>query len=260
MFSRNQMIPALPSGGGPVNHVLAMLPADDYQRLAPHLRTVFLQSRQVLAREGEPLQQLLFPFTALCSLTKAMGNGSSIEVATVGAEGVIGAGLTIGQTGSPADVVVQVEGSAQTLALEVIRADIESRGALYECVHRYYWAFVSQLMQTVACNAVHRAEQRCSRWLLTTSDRLQCNEFPITQSILAIALGVRRPTVTMAMAELSRTGATHHARGVVTILDRSRLEAMSCECYQPVSTSARMSRDDQSLSGPLAGMPRSLGE
>lgn len=258
MFSRNRMTQTLPGGGGPANRVLATLPADDYQRLAPHLRTVFLQSRQVLTREGDPLQQLVFPLTALCSLTKAMGNGSSIEVATVGAEGVIGAGLTIGQTACPADVIVQVAGSAQTLALEVIRADIEARGALYESVYRYHCGFVFQLMQTAACNAVHRAEQRCSRWLLTTSDRLKCNEFPVTQATLAVALGVRRPTVTMAMAELSRTGATHHARGVVTILNRSRLEAMSCECYQPVATSAWTSRDD--LPGHSGEMPRSLGE
>jgi CRP-like cAMP-binding protein len=120
------------------------------------------------------------------------------------------------------------------MSIEAFRREMDRRGAFYDRITKYSQAFVNMLMQSVACNGLHSAEQRCCRWLLTTHDRIEQDEFPLTHEFLAIMLGVRRPTVTLVMADLARAGVVSHVRGHVRITDRKGLENAACECYRNV--------------------------
>ena len=219
-----------------VNLLLNALPADDLQRITPHLRTVSLRSRQVLLRQGEPIQEIIFPTGGVCSLLKTTEDGHTIEIIAVGAEGAIGAGVAMGHVESATDVVVQVPNDAAlALPVTVFRAEMEARGALWAGIGEYASQMILQLMQTSACNALHSADKRCCRWLLTTDDRLQSERLPVTQEMLAVLLGIRRPTVTLIMAELQRAGIVDYARGSLAVRDRASLIARACECYRALS-------------------------
>jgi CRP-like cAMP-binding protein len=224
-----------------VNRLLGLLPPDDQRRLAPHLRTVSLRSKQMLLRHGQPVHEIIFPTGGVCSLIKTTEDGHSIEIMGVGAEGAIGASIAWGQAESSADVVVQVPNDAAlVLPLEVFKAELQLRAALFASITDYCQTFTIQLMQITACNALHSAEERCCRWLLTTDDRIQAGTCAITQEMLAMTLGVRRPTVTHIMADLHRSGIVQYARGAVRIVDRASLEARACECYRTLSPNYRV--------------------
>ena len=166
------------------------------------------------------------------SLVKTLNDGQVAEVATVGAEGAVGAGVFFGQRVADCDVIVQLTGpSAQMMSAEVFNDEMGKHGAFFNRVVRYNQALMSQIMQTTVCNGVHSADQRCCRWLLMTHDRAGANEFPLTQEFLATMLGVRRPTVTIVAHQLQQAGLIQYRRGFVSILDRAKLEAASCECY-----------------------------
>ena len=218
------------------NRLLASLPDEDRRRLSPHLKTVLLRRKQALLRQGQPVQEIIFPTGGLCSLVRTTGDGHAIEILGVGSEGAIGAGVAMGQAESATDVVVQLPSeTALALPLEVFKGELQMRGALYSSMTRYCRILAEQLMQACACNALHSAEQRCCRWLLTTADRVQSERFPVTQEILGVTLGVRRPTVTLIMSDLHRAGLVEYSRGVVELLDRAALMARSCECYRALS-------------------------
>ena len=218
------------------NGILASLPEDDYRRISPHLRKVSLQKRQSLLRQGQPVQEIVFPVHGVCSLVKTTEDGHSIEIIGIGAEGAVGASVAWGQPETATDVVVQFpDDAALSLPVEVFKSELQRRGALAALMARYCRVFTMQLMQASACNALHSAEQRCCRWLLTTQDRIQADTFLITQNMLAAALGVRRPTVTLIMAELHRAGLIEYGRGRVKVLDRTALLARACECSPSLS-------------------------
>jgi CRP-like cAMP-binding protein len=99
---------------------------------------------------------------------------------------------------------------------------------------RYTQAFLTQVAQTAACNGAHLVDQRCARWLLMTHDRVDGDEFPLTHEFLAFMLGVRRAGVTVAMRSLQDAKLIRYTRGRIGIVDRTGLEAASCECYAVV--------------------------
>lgn len=220
----------------PTNRLLASLPDDDRRRISPYMRHVSLRCKQVLLRQGQPVQEIIFPAAGVCGLVKTTNDGHSIEIIGVGADGVVGAGVVLGQAESVADVVVQIsDDAALSLPLDVFKGELQRRGALSTLMAGYCRTFTLQLMQASACNALHSAEQRCCRWLLTTVDRTRGDGFSITQEMLAMALGVRRPTVTLIMTELNRAGFVQYFRGAVRVLDRTALAARACECYRALS-------------------------
>lgn len=220
------------------NKLLSSLPADDYERILPLLRPVALTTRQVLHKQGMPITHVYFPGDGACALVKNMDDGRTTEIATVGAEGVIGASVFFSQHESSCDVVVQLPTqTAQVMAVDAFLSEMARRGAFYNLVIRYNQGLMTQLMQTTACNGLHSVEKRCCRWLLTTHDRIGRDEFPLTQEFLATMLGVRRPTVTLVATSLQQQGLISYRRGYVTIVDRNRLEAASCECYATVKAS-----------------------
>ena len=220
-----------------VNRLLGGLSQDEFDRLSPHLRKTPLRSKQALLRQGQPFQEIIFPGGGVCSLVKTMENGHSIEVMGVGAEGAIGAWVMLGQAESATDVIVQVpDETALSLPLDIFMSQLEERGTLSASLTAYCSTFARQLMHASACNALHLAEQRCCRWLLTTNDRVHGGGFPFTHEMLAATLGVRRPTVTFILAELQRAGVVEYGRGaLLKVLDRPALEAKACECYRALS-------------------------
>jgi CRP-like cAMP-binding protein len=220
------------------NRILSALPSEDYQRVAAHLKPITLRMKQVLTKQGEPIDHIVFPAGGVCSLVRVTEDGQTAEVASVGSEGAIGVSVFFGQIDSAYDVLVQVPGPAgHLLPVDAFKAEMGLRGALFNRIVRYNQALMTQIVQTATCNALHSAEQRCCRWLLMTHDRIGHDEFPLTHEFVATMLGVRRPTVTLVIAELQRAGLISHRRGMVTIMDRDRLLESSCECYRSVCAS-----------------------
>jgi CRP-like cAMP-binding protein len=229
-----------------MNHLLASLPAEDYQRVSSELTWRPLRVRQVLHKHGEPVSEIFFPGRSVCSITNVMEDGAVVEVATVGREGLVGIAAVFGAPVASGEAFVQIAAEpAAVMSIDAFRREMERRGAFHDRVTRYSQAFVHMLMQSVACNGLHSAEERCCRWLLMTHDRIAQDDFPLTHELLAIMLGVRRPTVTLVMAELTRAGIISHVRGHIRIVDRKALEQATCECY----------RNIRAASGRLLGQP-----
>jgi CRP-like cAMP-binding protein len=219
------------------NRLLAALPSDEYQRIVRELVTRPLRVRQVLHKHGEKLTEVYFSGRGICSITNAMEDGSMVEIATVGSEGFVGIGAALGDPIASGEAFVQVQGDpAQVMSVDAFQRELDRRGVFYDLVSRYTQAFVGLVMQSVACNGLHSAEERCCRWLLMTHDRVEQDEFALTHEFMAMMLGVRRPTVTLVMAELTNAGIISHVRGRVRIVDRQGLESASCECYKTVRT------------------------
>jgi CRP-like cAMP-binding protein len=163
-----------------------------------------------------------------------MDEGPSVEIATIGNEGLIGLPVAWGSaTANPREVAtVQVPGDIVSMDAGEFREEVQRRGALKSLVDRYTQAFFRQVSQQLACNALHSIEQRSARWLLLTHDRVGgVNEFPMTHEFLSQMLGVRRPSVTVTAGILQRAGFIKFSRGRVAVVDRSGLEGAACECY-----------------------------
>lgn len=232
-----QSVTTIPGSLG-LNTLLSALPLDDHQRVSSQLTLRPLRVRQTLHKNGEPISEVYFPGAgSVCSVTNVMEDGGIVEVATVGREGLVGIGAVLGNSIASGDTFVQLAGEPSgVMSIDAFRRELERRGPFYEVVTRYSQAFVALLMQSVACNGLHSAEQRCCRWLLMTHDRVGRDEFPLTHEFLAVMLGVRRPTVTLVMADLTRAGIVSHVRGHIRIVDRKSLEGAACECHRNIAS------------------------
>jgi CRP-like cAMP-binding protein len=211
------------------NKLLASLPEADYRRLLPLLHPLSLRFQHVLLKPAGTLSTIYFPGDGVCSITQVMRNGRAVEVATVGNEGFIGINALFG--GDRWSVVKVPDRAAQAMSVRAFQHEMNRRGPFAEAINRYAQGFVALLMRSAACNALHSVEQRCAQWLLTTRDRAGRNEFPLTQEFLAVMLGVRRPSVTLAVGAFQRTGLIDYGHRRIVILDRAGLESASCECY-----------------------------
>jgi CRP-like cAMP-binding protein len=214
------------------NLLLGSLPDDDQRAVAEATRAVHLQARVTLHDVGEPVQDIVFPVDAVCSLLSAMEDDRRVEIATVGREGFVGVPVLL-QGGFTSEhlAMVQIEGRALQLSVGDFQRLLGDQPAFRTLLHRYALALLAQVARGSACNRLHNLEQRCARWLLMTHDRVGRDEFPLTQEFLAQMLGVRRAGVNEAQQALSAGGLISYARGAVTILDRPGLERRSCECY-----------------------------
>jgi CRP-like cAMP-binding protein len=214
------------------NRLLGRLPAKDRERLIAGSEEVKLASGEILAAPGEPVRNVYFPVGSVISLILPMDRKSSLEVALVGSEGVYGVSVALGVGISPLHAVVQGAGLARQMGAVAFRRELGRVSALRECVERYTFVLISQLIQNAGCNRFHLVEQRVARWLLMTGDRAHCETFDITHESLAAMLGVRRVGVTRAASALQGHGLISYTRGVLTILDRKGLERASCTCYR----------------------------
>jgi CRP-like cAMP-binding protein len=222
-------ITSLPAG----NRLLDSLDEEDRQRLTHDVEAVRFKLMETLYDAGESIDSVYFPLQSVVSiLTRAQGT-SGVEVATIGNEGLVGISLAWGAAElNPAEVLqVQVPGPALRMTAATFTAELARDSSLAGVVRRYTQAFVSQLMQQVACNGLHSIEERCARWMLLTHDRIGADEFPLTQEFLAQMLGVRRASVTVVAGMLQQAGFIRYRRGRVTVTDRAGLEGAACECY-----------------------------
>ena len=215
----------------PANRLLGLLPRRDYERLRPHLQRIPLEYRQSLYRANERAELVYFIETGVGSLVNTMRNGEAAEVGTIGNEGVVGLPLVLGDDRAPTSVYVQVPGAGLAMKASVFEKELLRSATMHKVMLRYAHAFFNQVAQSAACNHFHSLQQRCCRWLLMTHDRMQADEFLLTQEFLAMMLGVQRTGVTAAAGALQRAGLIRYKRGNVTIVDRRGLQQGSCECY-----------------------------
>jgi CRP-like cAMP-binding protein len=216
------------------NHLLAALPAAEFERLVPHLELVPMLLGETLYEPGGQLRHVYFPTTAIVSLLYTMESGSSAEIAGVGNEGILGISLFMGGDSTPSSAVVQTAGHGYRLPGKVLKEEFSRGGLMQRLLLRYTQALLTQMCQTAACNRHHSIQQQLCRWLLLTLDRLPSNELIMTQELIASALGVRREGITEAAGNLQRAGVIRYRRGHIAVLDRSGLEAGACECYAVV--------------------------
>ena len=216
------------------NQLLAALPDADYERLRPFLQPVPLIFRQVLFESRESDSYVYFPRSGLISLVTHMQDGRAAETGIVGNEGMVGLGSFLGGRRAAYQALVQVPGGAVRMATATLHAEADAGGILHDLLLRYTEAVLAQTAQVAACNALHSAEQRCARWLVTAQDRTGEGTLPFTQEFLANMLGVRRATVSAVLGSLQLAEFIRCAPGRITIVDRNGLQAISCECYTTI--------------------------
>jgi len=217
------------------NHLLAVLPATEFERLSPHLQLVPMPLGEALYESGGRLQHVYFPTTSIVSLLYVMADGASAEIAVVGNEGILGISLFMGGETTPSRAVVQSAGHGYRLEAQLLKQEFNRPGAVLQILLlRYTQALITQMAQTAVCNRHHSVEQQLCRWLLLSLDRLPTRELTMTQELIANMLGVRREGVTEAAGNLQRAGLIRYSRGHITVLDRPRLEQEVCECYAVV--------------------------
>ena len=213
------------------NHLLAVLPAEDYARLLPDLELVPMPLGWVVYESGGQMGYVYFPTTSIVSLLYVTASGASAEIAITGNEGVVGIALFLGGESSPSRAVVQSAGHGYRLKASVLKKEFALGGRLQYLALRYTQALITQMGQTAVCNRHHALEQQLCRWLLLSLDRLPGNKLLMTQELIANMLGVRREGVTEAASKLQAEGLIEYSRGRITILDRLKLERRVCECY-----------------------------
>lgn len=216
------------------NHVLCSLRPAAQDFIGSRLHTRTIAAGDVVFEEGELIEEVVFPHEGVISYMASMEGGRTVEKTSVGVEGYIGFSLLMGSTNAISRSIVQVPGYASWLR----RADMEEAADRFECVRiamlRYANFLIRQLMESVACNSLHTAEQRVARWLVQAHDRMTGDRFSITQQAVADALGLRRATVGQICSRFQSEELLTYSRGVVDVQDRAALEARSCECYRRI--------------------------
>ncbi|MBC8978809.1 Crp/Fnr family transcriptional regulator [Pseudomonas lurida] len=216
------------------NHLLAALPNEVRRRLIPHLELVSFPLGKVLYEPGDILRYVYFPTDSIVSLLYVMENGAAADISVVGNEGLIGVALFMGGESTSSRAVVQCAGYAYRLRAQLLKDEFNRHGEMLQLTLRYTQALITQMAQTAVCNRHHSIDQQLCRWLLLSLDRLSGNQLTMTQEIIANMLGVRREGITEAARKLQKLGVIDYSRGLITVLDRPRLESLSCECYAVV--------------------------
>jgi CRP-like cAMP-binding protein len=214
------------------NRLLSTLSRELQIRLLPRMEKVTLTVRQVLFEADAQISHVYFPLSGAVSLVLMLKGGETVEIATVGNEGMVGLPVFLGAERSAMRAVCQVAGQVLKMRSESFRHALAEHPDLANILRRYTQGMLDQISQTTACNHAHSVHQRMCRWLLTTHDRVGADEFHLTQEFLAQMLGVRRPSVTVAAGMLQKGGLIQYQRGRIRIVDRAGLEAGACECYE----------------------------
>ena len=220
---------------GSRNLLLASLSADDYAAIRPLLEVVALEPQRVLHNPGEASKYVYFPRSGFMSVAVALRDGSMVEVAPIGREGLAGIPATGPALTAMTNALIVVHGEdecAYRMRVDDFRREQDKCGAFTDVVNHYGEAFLAVVMQNTCCNAAHSVEQRMAKWLLMAQDRLETPRFRITQEFLATLLGATRQTVTGVASTLQKNQVIDYSRGQLEILNRDGLEAASCECYR----------------------------
>jgi CRP-like cAMP-binding protein len=202
------------------------------------LRTIPLERGAMLHDVGEEIEHVYFPHSGMISMVAVMQSGATVETATIGRAGVIGASAGLGARSTIARAIVQLAGTAAWISASQFHTAAAQSQALRDLIVRYNDVLLAQVQQSVACNALHSLEARLCRWLLQTHDCVDGNVIPLTQEFLGQMLGVRRTTVTIAARLLQSARLIRYRRGLIHIVDRAALEDIACECYAVVKHNA----------------------
>jgi CRP-like cAMP-binding protein len=216
------------------NRILAALPQEQFARLASHLSTVHLERDEVVYITGDQIRYVYFPINGLMSLLSTTETGSTVEVAMVGNEGIIGLPVILKNKLIPYEVTVQTQAEAYRIRAEDLQQEFDKGEALHELILRYLNVLIAEISQSALCHRFHTVEEALGRWLLMAQDRLNTESLHLTQEIISHALGVPRTGVTMAAGALQRAGLIRYSRGKIMILDREGLAQNSCECFRIV--------------------------
>jgi CRP-like cAMP-binding protein len=216
------------------NHLLGALRPDVQGRLFPHLELVTMPLRSQLTKPGQVMSHVYFPTNAIISLQYLLRNGQSTALLLIGNEGLLGIDLSVGGDNAPSQSLVQSAGYAYRLPKALVTEEFNRHEQFLVLMLRYTQASITQIAQTAVCNRHHTIDQQLCRWLLLTMDRLSNNRLTMTQEFIANMLGVRREGVTQAAGKLQQKGVVTYKRGRIEVIDRPKLESLSCECYQVV--------------------------
>lgn len=232
-------IPAVSKQFARRNRILAALPDAEFVRLLPHLESVHLEKGEIVYLTGDEIQHAYFLDSGLLSFLSTTETGSTIEVAMVGNEGIVGLPVILRNPITPYEVIVRFASEAFKLKAEALLEEFNRGETLHEWILRYLNVLMVQTAQSSICNRFHTFEQTLSRWLLTVHDRVNSDSLNLTHETISNALGVPRTAVTMAAGSLQRAGIIRYSRGKISILDHGRLEANSCECYRIITNELR---------------------
>jgi|ERR1700754_765826 len=216
------------------NRILAALPHEEFTRILPHLSWVNLEKGDIVYLTGDDIQYAYFLCSGLLSFLSTTETGSTIEVTMVGNEGLVGLPVLLRDRITRYEVTVQFAAEGFKIRADALKEEFDRGGMLYELVLRYLNVLIDQISQSSICHRFHTLEETLSRWLLTVQDRVNSDSLNLTQETISHALGVPRTAVTAAAGELQRAGLIRYSRGKIVILDRTRLQANSCECYRKV--------------------------
>ena len=233
------------------NRILSALPASEFASLARHLTHVELELGQPLHRHGEPIEHVYFVESGFISALAVLSDGQPLEIGLIGAEGVAGVSPVLGAKTAYAETMCQTGGGAYRVSAGDFKRAAASSPGLFDLLLRNVCVFNIQVAQTAACNAHHSLEQRLARWLLGAHDRSGVAALSLTQDLIAVMLGVRRSTVSVAAAMLQKAGIIRYQHGKITILDRVGLEDAACVCYEAVAGEYRRLFGEHPTSRPV---------
>lgn len=221
------------------NRLLSALPSPEFARVAADLIPVDLHLGETLYRAGDRIDHVYFPEIGFISALTILSSGQPLEIGLVGAEGLVGVSFVLGATTSYSEAMCQTGGAAHRMSVAALKVAMPHTPFLHDLLLRYVHVFHVQVAQTAACNMHHELSQRLARWLLAAHDRSGIPELSLTQDLIAVMLGVRRSTVSIAAGMLQRAGIIRYQHGKITIIDRVGLENAACECYEAVVTEYR---------------------
>ncbi len=220
-----------PAYSGSSNHLLARVPAAEFDALQRYLTPVALNHGQVLYEPGDRLEHVYLLTSGMISLVTVMGDGRTAETATVGREGAVATSASGYIDDAFVRFVVQIPGNALRATALDFEQMVDDSVRFCSAVSRWREVFARSALQAVACNAVHHVRERCARWIATTHDRTEADRLPLTQEFLAEMLGVKRNAISIVARELQAEGLIEYVRGRISVIDRPGLERAACECY-----------------------------
>ena len=227
------------------NQMLARMPADVFAALQPHLEPVEIKRRAIVQERHWPVEYVYFIERGVASIFAWTSQDGPVQVALVGRFGLVGVSALLGAKRSPHRCLMQTEGEALRIKARELVATMNANDMVRHQLLNYVHFLLIQNSQFALCNARHELQERLSRWLLLTRDRLDGDIVPVTHDMLSMMLGVRRAGITEALAALEQAGALRRTRGAIEIVDRSVLERRACECYRIIATERlRTARSD----------------
>lgn len=220
----------------PANKILAALPDEEFKRLEPKLREVSFSLGTIVYTPDQPIEHLHFINSGIISWLATLEDGNTVEAGVIGSEGVGGFAAILGAKSTPNQGLAQSQVEVLRIGAADLVAEFRRGGMLHDLLLRFTHTMFVQVTQTAACNRLHTLDQRLARWLLMTRDRIDGDQFTLTQEFLSRMLGVRRAGVSVAANSLRQMGLIDYHRGDIHVLDHRALQKVSCECYQVVKT------------------------